>query len=111
MSKWSASSRNTPKILQNKILQRRKVNTRFRGIIWEANLAEMRSLSSFNCGAKYLLCIIDVSNKYAWVKPLKDKKAETVPHGFIEIINQSKCKPNKLWVGQAKEFYDSFMKK
>ena len=56
----------------------------------------MRSLSSFNCGGKYLLCIIDVSNKYAWVKPLKDKKAETVPHGFIEIINQSKCKPNKL---------------
>ena len=25
---------------------------------------------------KYLLCVIDVFNKYAWVKPLKDKKGK-----------------------------------
>ena len=34
-------------------------------------------------GAKFALCVIDVFNKYALVKPLKDKKAKTVLHGFI----------------------------
>ena len=37
-------------------------------------LAEMGSLSSKNKYVKYLLCIIDVFIKYAWVKPLKDKE-------------------------------------
>ena len=35
----------------------------------------MGSLSSKNWGAKYLLCVIDVFTKYAWVKRLKDKKS------------------------------------
>ena len=38
-----------------------------------ADLAEMGSLSSKNCGVKYLLCVIDIFAKYAWVKPLTDK--------------------------------------
>ena len=38
-------------------------------------------------------------------------KNKTVLHGFIEIINKSKCKPNKLWVDQGKEFYNSLMQK
>ena len=37
----------------------------------------MGSLSSHSRSAKYLLCVIDVFTKYAWVKPLKDKKAKT----------------------------------
>ena len=37
---------------------------------------------------------------YAWVKRLKNKKAKSVLYGFIEIVNESKRKPNKLWVDQ-----------
>ena len=43
------------------------------------------------------------------VKPLKDKKAKTVFNGSAEIINKSKRKPNKLWVDQRRELYNSFM--
>ena len=42
--------------------------------------------------------------KYAWVKPLKDRKAKTVLHCFIEIVNKSKGKPNKLQVDQGRDF-------
>ena len=56
----------------------------------------MTSLSSKNRDVKYLLCVIEVFTKYSWVKPLKNKKARTVLNGFIEIVNESKCKPNKL---------------
>ena len=34
----------------------------------------MKSLFSKNKNVKYLLCITDAFAKYAWVKPLKDKK-------------------------------------
>ena len=55
----------------------------------------MRSLSSKNRSFKYRLCAIDVFTKYFCVKPLKDKKAKTVLHGFIEVVNESKLKPIK----------------
>ena len=40
---------------------------------------------------------------------LRIKKTKTVLHGFIEIVNESKRKQNKLWVGQQLEFYNSSM--
>ena len=36
--------------------------------------------------------------------PLKDKKGSNIPHGSIEIVNESKRKSNELWVDQAREF-------
>ena len=47
---------------------------RFINNIWATDLAEMESLSSKNKNVKYILCVIDVSTKYAWAKPLNDKK-------------------------------------
>ena len=70
----------------------------------------MESLSSENTNVKYLLCAVDVFTKYAWVKNLlKDKKGITVLNAFIEIVNESNCKPNKLWVHQGREFYNKLM--
>ena len=65
---------------------------------WAADFAEMGSLLSKNRAVRYLLCVIDVFTKYVWVKPLKDKKDEIVFLGFVETVNKSKSKRNKLWV-------------
>ena len=92
-----------------KKFKKRNVYARFKNNIWAADLAEIESLSSKNKNVKYLLCKIDVFNKYAWVKALKDKKSKTVLYTFIEIVNESNCKSNKLWVDQGKEFYNDFM--
>ena len=64
----------------------------------------MGSLSSKNKNVKYLLCAIDVFTKYAWIKPLKDKKGYTVINACIEVVNESNCKPKKLLVDQARKF-------
>ena len=88
-----------------KKFKRRKVYAKFKDKIWAADLAEMESLSSKNKNVNYLLCVIDVFTKYAWVKALKDKKAKIVLNAFIETVNESNCKPNKLWVDQGREFY------
>ena len=42
---------------------------------------------------------------------MKDKKAKTVLHGFIEIVNILKHKPNKLWADQEREFYGNLIQK
>ena len=94
-----------------KKFKRRRVYARFRYNIWAADLVEMGSLSSKNRNVKYLLCVTDVFTKYAWVKPSKNKKGKTVLNGFIEIINESNCKPNKLWFDQGREFYSKLMQK
>ena len=69
----------------------------------------MGSLSSKNWNVKYLLCVIDGFTKYPRVKPLKDKKAKTFLNAFIEILNESNCKWNKLWDDQGREFYNKLM--
>ena len=89
--------------------KRGKVYPRFKDNIWAAYLAEMGSLSSKNREVKYLLCVIDDFTKYSWVKPLKNKKAETVLHGFVDILNKSRRKPDKLWVGQGEKIYNNPM--
>ena len=66
--------------------------------IFAADLAEMISLPSFNCGVKYLLCNKDILTRNTWVKSLADKKFKTALDGFVGIVNEFKCKPNKLWV-------------
>ena len=40
-----------------------------------------------------------------------DKKAKALPHGFIEIVNIFKNKPNKLWAVQERESYDNVIQK
>ena len=59
---------------------------RFKDNIWAADLAEMESLSSKKKNVEYLLCVINVFTKHAWVKPLKDKKGKTILNVFIERV-------------------------
>ena len=69
----------------------------------------MKSLSSKNQNVKYLLRAIEVFTKYAWVILLKDKKGKTFLSFFIEIVNESNRKPDKLWVDKSIEFYNKIM--
>ena len=53
-----------------------KVYSGFRNNIWGVDLADMQLISKFNKGFRFLLCVIDIFSKYAWVVPLKDKILE-----------------------------------
>ena len=94
----------------SKKFKRRKIYVRFKYIIWAADLTEVELLSSKNKNVKHLLCVINVFSKYAWIKPLGDKRRKAVLNAFIEIANESNCKTNKLWVDQEKEFYNNIMR-
>ena len=94
-----------------KKFNKRKVFSQFKDNIWEVDLADMQSLSRKNKRIKYLLCVIDLYSKYAFVIPLKDKKGISIVNAFDKIIKQSERKPNKIWVDQGSEFYNNNFKK
>ena len=68
----------------------------FKDNIWGADLADIQSLSKYNKGIKYLLCVIDLLSKYAWVIPLKDKEGTSLVNAFKKIISEGQRKPNKI---------------
>ena len=75
------------------------------------DLADMQLISKFNKGFGFLLRVIDIFTKYAWVVPLKDKKGITITNAFQKILKESNRKPNKIWVDKGSEFYNSSFKK
>ena len=70
----------------------------------------MQLVSKFNKLFRFLLCINDIFSKYARVLPLKDKIDVTIVNAFQKILDDSKRKPNKIWVDQGSEFYNRSMK-
>ena len=62
--------------------EKRKVHSSFKNNIWGADLADMQFLSKFNKGIRFLLWVIDIYSKYAWVIPLKDKTGITITNTF-----------------------------
>ena len=94
-----------------KKFKKRKVYSTFKDNIWGADLADMQLLSKYNKGIRFLLCVIDVFSKYAWVVPLKDKKGISIVKAFQIILKQSNSrKPNKIWVDKGSEFYNAYFK-
>ena len=99
--------------------EKRKVYSSFRDNIWGADLADLQLISKFNKGFRFLLCVIDIFSKYAWVVPLKDKKGISIVNACQKILkesNRSEAKPkgrrpNKIWVDKGSEFYNNSFKK
>ena len=71
----------------------------------------MQLISKFNKGFRFLLCVIDIFSKYAWVAPLKDKKGVSIVNAFQKILNDSAGKLHKIWVDKGSGFYNNSFKK
>lgn len=80
--------------------------------VWEADLVDLRSLKSYNDNAAYLLMVIDVLSKYAWVEPLPDKTVREVTKAFTRIFDRSNGRqPVYLQTDRGKEFLGSELQK
>ena len=53
----------------------------------------MELINKFNKGIHFLLCVIDIFNKYAWLIPMKDKKRVSITNVYIDNLDYivSKC--------------------
>ena len=71
-------------------IKKRTVYSRYRDNIWGTILADMQLISKFNKGVCFLLCVIDIFRKYAWVVHLKYKKGVSISDTFQKILDDSK---------------------
>ena len=72
---------------------------------WAADLADMKNLSGYNKGVKYLLTVLDVLSKYAWVVPMKNKTGAEQKRAFESIFKEWR-KPLRLQTDKGSEFYN-----
>ena len=70
----------------------------------------MQLISKFNKRFRFLLRVIDIYSKYAWIVPLKDKKGVSIVSTFQSILKKSNRKPNKIWVDKGREHFDRSVK-
>ena len=84
-------------------LRKKSTLTFDRQYLWQRSC---RYVSKFNKEFRFLLCVIDIYSKYTWVVPLKDENVIKISNGFQKHLNESKRKPNEIWVNKDSEFYN-----
>ena len=97
-------------------LEKCKVYSSFIDNISGPDLADMQLISKCNKGICFLLCIINIYLKYAWVVSLKYKKGIIVTYAFQKILDQSGrqvkipgCKPSNIWLDKSSGLYNRSM--
>lgn len=86
----------------------RRRKTLARGIdhVWQMDLCDLSKLSRFNKGFKFLLTVIDVFSRYAFVRPLRNKTGLEVSKAIDDIFKTAKRNPSKIGVDFGSEFYN-----
>ena len=72
---------------------------------WQADLVDCSAYKSDNAGVRFLLCIIDVFSKMAWVRALKTKTGREVAGAFEGVLRDEAPKaPLRLQTDKGSEF-------
>jgi len=73
--------------------------------LFQADLADVRNLASYNDGFSYILTCIDVFSRYAFAVPIRDKRGVTVSAGFEKIFAERV--PNMIQTDRGLEFLNA----
>ena len=78
----------------------------------QTDLADVSNTKDWNDDHTFLLCVIDVFSKYAWVEPLKDKGGKEMVPGFTAVSKKARGrKPRRLQSDKGKEFLNREVQK
>ena len=90
---------NTNQLSEN--LKKRKVYWSFKDNVCGAHLADMQLIRKYSKGFLFLLSIINIFSKYAWVVPLSDKKVIIITYALQKYLDESNHKPDKIWLDKG----------
>ena len=85
---------------------RRKTISKGIGDLYQADLVDLTGISRYNDNYRYLLTVIDVFSKVAWVVPLKSKTARDVSEALEKVLTSAPT-PAMLQTDMGKEFVSS----
>ena len=84
--------------------RRERIIPLYKDETWSADLYDKSSLIKYNNNNKFILTVIDIFTKYAWVIPLKNKSGLSITNGFKVVLDEGLQGgfedriPEKLWV-------------
>ena len=78
--------------------------------IWTADLIILnrKEYVKQNDGYKYILTVMDLFSRYAWVRVTKNKDKKTIADAFEDIINKSGRICKMIWTDDGGEFNNKF---
>ncbi len=105
--KWLSSQRayslHAP--ARRRMTKYRSYRVPFYGYQIQADLNDMQYVASKNKGYKYILSVIDMFSRYAWLIPLKNKTGKEISKAFTKhIFNE--ITPFYIQTDQGTEFYN-----
>lgn len=86
---------------------RRKFDVRGLDETWQADLVEMQPYARINKGFRYMLTVIDIFSKYAWVRPIKSKTGPDTMKAMKSILREGRV-PKNLHVDEGNEFKNKY---
>lgn len=84
---------------------RRKTYSKGIADLYQIDLVDLSTLSTFNDGVRYLLTCIDVFSKRAWAVPVRTKSGRDVTEAFEKILDDRSC--NMVQSDKGREFLNS----
>lgn len=78
--------------------------------LWQVDLSDVSSIKEYNDDYRFLLFVIDVFTKFAWVRPLKDKTAATLTQTVKDILQTSERRPLYIMSDKGSEFVNRSFK-
>jgi transposase InsO family protein len=71
---------------------------------WQIDLVDLSSLAPWNNGQRWLLTVIDLFSKFAWVRALKRKEASHVVNGLQSVFDEAMHTPEVIQSDNGSEF-------
>ena len=70
---------------------------------WQADLLDVANRKNSNNGITFLLTVVDVLSKKAWVRPLVNKRGFSIVNAFIDILDEGRA-PQDIITDAGNEF-------
>ena len=97
--------------LTGRTKQRRPIVVSGINSCWQIDLTDLNFIKKYNDNKRFILFVVDVFSRFAYVKMLKDKSGQIVAQALEEIFQSSKHVPMYIQSDLGKEFYNSSFKK
>ena len=77
---------------------------------WKIDLVDMSKLSKHNDGFKFIMVVIDILSKYAWLEPLKCKHGIAIKYSLEHIFSETIRLPKVIQTDKGTEFFNVLIK-
>lgn len=78
---------------------------------WDGDLMDLSNIKEYNNNVTFVLVVIDVFNRYAYLRPLKSKKTTDVLVAFKSILNEKGVFPEIFRTDRGQEFMNKTFQK